>query len=628
MKPKNRLTRRQKRSLFRILLAAGLLVVLETLCLTHVLPDIWYWRLPFFLVPYFVVGFDVLRKSVLGIAHGQLLDENFLMSIATVGALAIGEYPEAVFVMLFYQVGELFQNIAVGRSRNSIAELMEICPETARVERDGEEREVGPGEVAVGEIIVVRPGEKIPLDGVIVEGSSALDTRSLTGESLPRDISAGDEVVSGCVNGEGLLRVRVEKPFADSTVSKILELVENSTAAKSRAEGIVTKFARVYTPIVVGLAALIALVPAIIHWVSPGTLPDPMGLIKTALIFLVVSCPCALVISVPLSYFAGIGSASKRGILIKGANDLESLANVDTIAFDNTGTLTEGSFRVSGVFPVGLTEDRLLSLAASAEQHSNHPIARSIVAAAPENGLVPVENLEEIPGHGMRAQVDGKVLLVGNARLLSREGVSLPADLPEAVGTVVYLALDGIFGGTVVVSDVCKPEAAGAITDLRALGVRRTVMLSGDREPTAKAVCAALGLDEYRAELLPADKVAAAEALLAEKQGAFVYVGDGTNDAPVLARADVGIAMGAFGSDAAIEAADVVLMDDSLSRLPILLKLARKTRRIVLQNIIFAISVKIAFLIFNIFFPNLWLATFADVGVAVIAILNASRAGR
>ena len=626
---KKGLSRRQKRSLFRILLAGGLLVVLEILCLAHVLPDVWYWRLPFFLAPYFIVGFDVLRKSVLGIAHGQLLDENFLMSIATIGALAIGEYPEAVFVMLFYQLGELFQNIAVGRSRNSIAALMEICPETARVERDGEEREVDPAEVAVGEVIVIRPGEKIPLDGVILEGTSALDTRSLTGESLPRDAFPGDEIVSGCVNGEGLLRVRVTKPFADSTVSKILELVENSTAAKSRAEGMVTKFARVYTPVVVGLAALIALVPAIIHWVSPETLSDPMGLVKTALIFLVVSCPCALVISVPLSYFAGIGGASKRGILIKGANDLESLARVDTMAFDKTGTLTEGSFRVGGVYPVDLPPERLLSLAASVEQHSNHPVARSIVAAAPEESLAAVENLEEIPGHGMRATVGGKTLLVGNARLLAQAGIGLPADPAHGeAGTVVFVALAGVYCGAIVVSDVCKPEAAGAIRDLRALGVRRTVMLSGDRESTAKAVCAALGLDEYRAELLPADKVAAAEKLLSEKQGAFVYVGDGTNDAPVLARADVGVAMGAFGSDAAIEAADVVLMDDSLSRLPALLKIARKTRRIVLQNIAFAISVKIAFLVFNLFLPNLWLATFADVGVAVLAILNASRAGR
>lgn len=625
---KKGLSRRQKRTLFRILLAAGLLAVLEILCLTHVLPDVWYWRLPLFLVPYFTVGFDVLRKSVLGIAHGQLLDENFLMSIATIGALAIGEYPEAVFVMLFYQVGELFQNIAVGRSRNSIAELMEICPETARVERDGTEREINPGEVAVGEVIVIRPGEKIPLDGVVLEGTSALDTRSLTGESLPRDIAPGDEIVSGCVNGEGLLRVRVTKPFADSTVSKILELVENSTAAKSRAEGMVTKFARVYTPVVVGLAALLALVPAIIHWVSPATLPDPMGMIKTALIFLVVSCPCALVVSVPLSYFAGIGGASKHGILIKGANDLESLARVDTIAFDKTGTLTEGSFHVSGVIPVGMTGERLLALAGAVEQHSNHPVARSVFAAAPKDDLPLVENLEEIPGHGMRALAEGKPLLVGNARLLAAAGVEIPSDFPEAAGTVVFVAWGGVYCGAIVVSDVCKPEAAGAIRDLHALGVRRTVMLSGDREPTAKAVAAELGLSEYRAGLLPGDKVAEAEKLLAEKQGAFVYVGDGTNDAPVLARADVGVAMGAFGSDAAIEAADVVLMDDLLSRLPALLKIARKTRRIVLQNIVFAISVKIAFLIFNLFLPNLWLATFADVGVAVLAILNASRAGR
>ena len=624
---KKHLTRKQKKNLWRILIAAGLLAVLAVLCRVGVIPDLWYWRLPLFLVPYFVVGYDVLRKSVQGILHGQLLDENFLMSIATIGALAIGEYPEAVFVMLFYQLGELFQSIAVGNSRQSIAELMEICPETARVERNGEELEIDPGEVAVGEIIVVRPGEKIPLDGMIIEGVSALDTRSLTGESLPREVAPGDEVVSGCVNGEGLLRVRVEKPFADSTVSKILELVENSTAAKSRAEGMVTKFARIYTPVVVGLAALIALVPAIIHWASPATLPDPIGLVKTALIFLVVSCPCALVISVPLSYFAGIGSASKRGILIKGANDLESLANVDTIAFDKTGTLTEGSFRVSAVYPVGMTEERLLSLAASAEQHSNHPVARSLAAAMPQ-ARVAIEQVEEIPGRGVRAQTDGKELLVGNARLLVDRNIDIPADLPQAVGTVVYVALGSVFCGMIVVSDVCKPEAAGAIRDLRALGVRRAVMLSGDREPAAKAIAAEAGLDGYRAGLLPGDKVAAAEELLAQKQGTFVYVGDGTNDAPVLARADVGVAMGAFGSDAAIEAADVVLMDDSLSRLPILFKIARKTRRIVLQNIIFAISVKVAFLIFNLFLPNLWLATFADVGVAVLAILNASRAGR
>ncbi len=622
------LSRKQKRNLFRILLAAGLLVVLEVLCLTRVIPEMIWWRLPLFLIPYFVVGYDVLRKSVLGIAHGQLLDENFLMSIATIGALAIGEYPEAVFVMLFYQVGELFQSIAVGKSRQSITDLMEICPETARVERDGAEREVSPEEIAVGEILVVRPGEKIPLDGIVLEGSSALNTASLTGESLPREVAPGDEIVSGCVNGEGFLRVRVTKPFEDSTVSKILELVENSTAAKSRAEGMVTKFARVYTPVVVGLAALIALVPAILHWIDPALLPNPLGMVKTALIFLVVSCPCALVISVPLSYFAGIGGASRRGILIKGANDLEALAAVDTVAFDKTGTLTEGSFRVSTVYPAGISESRLLALAGAAEQHSNHPIARSLAAAAPATEAVAIADLEELPGRGVRALADEKELLVGNAKLLADHKIDLPANLPQAIGTVVYVALGGVFCGMIVVSDRCKPDAAESIRALRALGVRRTVMLSGDREPTARAIAAEVGLDEYRAELLPAGKVAAAEELLAQKQGSFVYVGDGTNDAPVLARADVGIAMGAFGSDAAIEAADVVLMDDSLSRLPVLFKIARKVRRIVLQNIVFAISVKIAFLIFNLFLPNLWLATFADVGVAVLAILNASRGGR
>ena len=627
MKPKNALTRRQKRNLLRILLAGGLLIALEVLCLTQVLPDVWYWRLPFFLIPYLIVGVDVLRKSVLGIAHGQLLDENFLMSIATIGALAIGEYPEAVFVMLFYQLGEWFQSIAVGRSRNSIAALMDLCPETARVERDGKEQEIYPGEVAVGEILIVRPGEKIPLDGVVLEGISALNTASLTGESLPRDVSPGDAVVSGCVNGEGLLRIRATKPFADSTVSKILELVENSTAAKSRAEGMVTKFARVYTPVVVCLAALIALVPAIIHWVSPASLPNPLGLVKTALIFLVVSCPCALVISVPLSYFAGIGGASKRGILIKGANDLEALARTDTIAFDKTGTLTEGKFHVTEVCPVGMSAERLLALAGAAEGHSNHPIARSLVEAAPENQPVLIEQLEEIPGRGVCALADGQKLLVGNASLLREAGISIPS-LPETAGTMIFLALNGSFCGWIVISDTCKSGAAEAIQNLRALGVRRAVMLSGDREPAAKAVASELGIPEVCAGLLPGDKVAAAERLLAEKQGTFVYVGDGMNDAPVLARADVGIAMGAFGSDAAIEAADVVLMDDSLSRLPLLLRMARKTRRIVLQNIVFAISVKVAFLALNIFFPNLWLATFADVGVAVLAILNASRAGR
>ena len=618
----NRLTHKQRRNLLRIVLSGVLLLISEILCLTKVIPDDWRVRLPLFLVPYLLIGYDVLRKAVLGIVHGQLLDENFLMTIATIGAMVIGEYPEAVFVMLFYQVGELFQSIAVGRSRRSITELMDICPEEARVERNGEEAVVPPDEVAVGEIIVIRPGEKIALDGVVIEGSSGINTVSLTGESAPRDVSVGDEVVSGCVNGAGLLRVRVTKPFGESTVSKILELVEHSSTVKSRTENAVTKFARVYTPAVVGIAVLLAVIPTLItretRW------------IYSALVFLVVSCPCALVISVPLSYFAGIGAASKQGILIKGANYLEALADVNTVAFDKTGTLTEGSFRVSGVYPAGdLPADRLLALAAAAERNSNHPIARSLADAAGDAAeSITIHSVEELAGMGVRAVANGNTVLVGNARLLTTNGVALPAEEIPAVGTVVSVAVDGVYEGAVVISDVCKPDSVTAIRDLRASGVRRLVMLTGDREAVAASVSSDLGLSEYRAELLPAAKVEAVEQLLEEKQGTLVFVGDGTNDAPVLARADVGIAMGAFGSDAAIEAADVVLMDDKPSSLTRLFRIARRTRRIVWENIIFALAVKIGFLILNVFVPNMWAATFADVGVAVIAILNASRAGR
>lgn len=618
----NRLTHKQRRNLLRIVLSGVLLLISEILCLTKVIPDDWRVRLPLFLVPYLLIGYDVLRKAVLGIVHGQLLDENFLMTIATIGAMVIGEYPEAVFVMLFYQVGELFQSIAVGRSRRSITELMDICPEEARVERNGEEAVVPPDEVAVGEIIVIRPGEKIALDGVVIEGSSGINTVSLTGESAPRDVSVGDEVVSGCVNGAGLLRVRVTKPFGESTVSKILELVEHSSTVKSRTENAVTKFARVYTPAVVGIAVLLAVIPTLItretRW------------IYSALVFLVVSCPCALVISVPLSYFAGIGAASKQGILIKGANYLEALAAVDTVAFDKTGTLTEGSFRVSGVYPAGdLPADRLLALAAAAERNSNHPIARSLADAAGDAAeSITIHSVEELAGMGVRAVANGNTVLVGNARLLTTNGVTLPDEELPAVGTVVSVAVDGVYEGAVVISDVCKPDSADAMRELRASGVRRLVMLTGDREAVAASVSSDLGLSEYRAELLPAAKVEAVEQLLEEKQGTLVFVGDGTNDAPVLARADVGIAMGAFGSDAAIEAADVVLMDDKPSSLTRLFRIARRTRRIVWENIIFALAVKIGFLILNVFVPNMWAATFADVGVAVIAILNASRAGR
>lgn len=624
MKTMMRLTAKQRKNLTRIAVSGALLLVLEVLCLAKVIPDDWRLRLPLFLIPYLLVGYDVLRKAVLGIAHAQLLDENFLMTIATIGAVVIGEYPEAVFVMLFYQVGELFQSIAVGRSRRSIADLMNICPEEARVERDGEETVVSPDEVSVGETLVIRPGEKIPLDGVVTDGSSEINTASLTGESAPRAVTVGDEVVSGCVNGTGLIRVRVTKPFGESTVSKILELVENSSVVKSRTENAVTKFARIYTPAVVGIALLLAVIPTLIT--------HDVRWIYSALIFLVVSCPCALVISVPLTYFAGIGRASRRGILIKGANYLEALAAVDTIAFDKTGTLTQGVFRVSGVYPAdGMTAEQLLALCAAAEKNSNHPIAASIVEAAGETAeAISIESVEELAGMGVRALADGRTVLVGNARLLKANGIELPTDerLQVSVGTVVFVAVDGVYAGCVTISDACKPDSADAIGALRASGVRRLVMLSGDRDAVAASVSAELGLTEYRAELLPADKVKAVEDLLAEKRGTLVFVGDGTNDAPVLARSDVGIAMGAFGSDAAIEAADVVLMDDKPSKIPHLLRIAKRTRRIVWENILFALAVKIGFLILNVFVPNMWAATFADVGVAVIAILNASRAGR
>ena len=624
MKTVMRLTKKQRKNLTRIAISGALLLALEVLCLAKVIPNDWRLRLPLFLIPYLLVGYDVLRKAVLGIAHAQLLDENFLMTIATVGAMGISEYPEAVFVMLFYQVGELFQSIAVGRSRRSITDLMNICPEEARVERDGEEIVVSPDEVSVGEILVIRPGEKIPLDGVVTDGSSEINTASLTGESAPRAVTVGEEVVSGCVNGTGLLRVRVTKPFGESTVSKILELVENSSVVKSRTENAVTKFARIYTPAVVGIALLLAVIPTLItretRWVY------------SALVFLVVSCPCALVISVPLTYFAGIGTASRRGILIKGANYLEALADVDTIAFDKTGTLTQGVFRVSGVYPSdGMTAEQLLALSAAAEKNSNHPIAASIVEAAGETAeTIAIESVEELAGMGVRALADGRIVLVGNARLLGANGIELPTDerLNASVGTVVFVAVDGVYAGAVTISDACKPDSADAMRGLRASGVRRLVMLSGDRDAVAASVSTELGLTEYRAELLPADKVKAVEELLAEKRGTLVFVGDGTNDAPVLARSDVGIAMGAFGSDAAIEAADVVLMDDKPSKIPHLLRIAKRTRRIVWENILFALAVKIGFLILNVFVPNMWAATFADVGVAVIAILNASRAGR
>ena len=615
------LTKKQTRDLLRILGSGVLLLVGVILLKTGVIPDgKWYIAVPVFLIPYLLIGWDVLWAAVRNVANGQLLDEHFLMMIATIGAFVLAEYAEAVFVMLFYQVGELFQNIAVGRSRKSIAALMDIRPDVATVEREGGTVTVSPEEVQVGEIIVIRPGEKIPLDGCILEGSSELNTVSLTGESALREVSVGDSVISGCVNVSGLVRVKVEKPFGESTVSKILELVENSEMVKSKTENTVTRFARIYTPAVVAGAVLLAVIPSIVtgNW---------QRWVQTALIFLVVSCPCALVISVPLSYFGGLGAASKRGVLIKGSNYLEALANLKIAVFDKTGTLTKGCFAVSGTFPVGMGSDELLRLAAAAEQYSNHPIAQSLREAA-EKALPAAADVEEIAGHGVCATVDGHRVLVGNRRLMEKEGIAYT--LPQGIGTVILVACDGSFAGSILISDVIKPEAAEALEELRQNGVTRRVMLSGDRQEVVRDVAEKLGMDEYHAELLPGDKADLVERMLAEKtSGSLAFVGDGVNDAPVLARADIGIAMGALGSDAAIEAADMVLMDDDPRGIAAALKIARKTRVIVWENITLALVVKLGFMALSIFTPiGMWAATFADVGVAIIAILNAMRAGK
>lgn len=614
------LTKKQKRVLWRILCAGGLLLLLGGLSLGGILPTARYVRLPLFLIPYFLVGWDVLRRAILNVAHGQLLDENFLMSLATVGALVIGEYAEAVFVMLFYQVGELFQSVAVGRSRSSIASLMDIRPDMARVLRNGEEQIVDPDEVAVGEILVVRPGEKIPLDAVVTEGQSELNTLSLTGESMPREVKVGDSVISGCVNLGGLLHLCVTREFGESTVSKILELVEHSTLVKSKAENAVTKFAHWYTPAVVVGAVLLAVIPSVItgQW---------QRWLHSALIFLVVSCPCALVISVPLSYFGGIGAASRRGVLVKGGNRLEMLADARTVVFDKTGTLTEGSFCVTAVHPAnGVSRASLLQLCNAAERNSNHPIALSLREACAREGIaeLPATKACELAGFGVCAEIEGRQILVGNAALMQKESIDFWVS--DAVGTAVYVAADGEFLGSIVISDRVKQDAKAAVDALRACGVRHTVMLTGDREESARAVAEVVGIDEYRAALLPADKVSCMEQLFEGQEGSLVFVGDGVNDAPVLARADVGIAMGALGSDAAIEAADVVLMDDRPTGVAEAIRISRFTRRIVHQNIAFALTVKAAFLLLGIFgWTNMWAATFADVGVAVLAILNAMR---
>ena len=586
------------------------------------LPTEGWLRLFTFLIPYAVIAWDVLWRAVRNIAHGQVFDENFLMSLATVGALATGEYPEAVFVMLFYQVGELFQSYAVDQSRKSITSLMDIRPDYANIEVDGQLRQVDPEDVAVGDTIVIKAGERIPLDGVVLEGTSNVDTAALTGESLPREAQPGDDVISGCVNLSGLLRVRVTKAFEESTVAKILDLVENSSSKKAKAENFITKFARYYTPAVVLAAVALALLPPLftsIQWVDS---------IQRALNFLVVSCPCALVISVPLSFFGGIGGASKNGILVKGGNYLEVLAKTELVVFDKTGTLTRGVFNVTAIHPDHCGEAQLLELAALAESYSDHPISRSLKEAyGKELDASRVSNVEELSGRGVRATVDGRQICAGNDKLMEDIGVSWHPC--HRVGTTVHVASDGVYLGHIVISDEVKPDAKEAITALKACGVRRTVMLTGDAKAVGESVAQELGLDEVHTQLLPADKVTRVEALLGEvsPKGALAFVGDGINDAPVLSRADIGIAMGGLGSDAAIEAADIVLMDDKPSKLADAIRIARRTLAIVRQNIVFALAVKFLVLALSAAgVANMWEAVFADVGVSVIAILNAMRA--
>ena len=612
------MSKKQKKTLVRIILSAVLLVAAALIPVGGIV------TLVLFLIPYAVIGWDVLWKAIRNIAHGQVFDENFLMAIATVGAFALGEYPEGVAVMLFYQVGELFQSYAVGRSRQSIAALMDIRPDYANIEQDGKLVQVDPEDVAVGDTIVIKAGEKIPLDGVVLEGSSAVDTAALTGESLPRDVNPGDDVVSGCINQSGLLKVRVTKVFGESTVAKILDLVENSSSKKARAENFITRFARYYTPVVVIGAVLLAVLPPLLFG------GDWSDWLQRALIFLVISCPCALVISVPLSFFGGIGGASKQGILVKGSNYLEALAKTETVVFDKTGTLTKGTFQVTAVHPDRISEGELLELAALAESYSEHPISRSLREAYQKPvDASRVTDVEEISGHGVRAKVDGHDVYAGNGKWMDRIGASWRNC--HRTGTVVHVAVDGEYAGHIVISDAVKPDAAAAIEALKREGVKKTVMLTGDVKAVGEAVAREIGIDEVHAELLPGDKVDQVERLLKNTsgKGKLAFVGDGINDAPVLSRADIGIAMGGLGSDAAIEAADIVLMDDKPSKLAVAVRISRKTLRIVRQNIVFALGIKLLFLALGAFgMANMWEAVFADVGVSVLAILNASRALR
>ena len=614
------MTREQKRELLCILLAALLLAGLlaaEHLGALDRLP--WWGVLGLYLLPYLLVGREIVWTALRNLFHGEVFDENLLMTVATAAAFGVREYAEAVAVMLLYQVGELFQSCAVGRSRRSIAEMMDIAPEFANLEQDGVLTQTDPDEVPVGSVIVVKPGERVPLDGIVLEGSSFVDTAALTGESVPRRAAPGDALISGCVNGSGTLRVEVTKAYEDSTVTRILELVENAASKKARTERFITRFARVYTPLVTLGAVVLALLPPLLFGADWGTW------IRRACVFLVVSCPCALVISVPMGFFGGIGAASRLGVLIKGGNDLEALARLRTLVFDKTGTLTRGEFKVSGIFPAQGTAQELLELAALGEGFSTHPIAQSIREAYGQPlPLSRVGSAEELAGRGVRAEIDGSEVLLGSARLMTEHHVAFPPR--ESGGTVVYAAKNGVYLGAVEISDTVKDGAKDAIAALRRAGVDRCVMLTGDREAAARAVSDELGLDAFRAELLPGGKVAAVEELLAQRDGTLGFVGDGLNDAPVLAIADLGVAMGSLGSDAAIEAADVVIMDDELRKLSACVKLARKTLRIVRQNVVFALGVKLVIMALGVFgLADMWLAVFGDVGVSILAILNSMR---
>lgn len=619
------MTKKQKKVLIRIIISAVLVAAF------HFIPvENPYIRLALFLIPYLIIGYDILRKAILGIFHGEVFDENFLMAIATVGAIVLGEYVEGTAVMLFYQIGELFQSYAVGKSRRNISELMDIRPDYANVEQDGQLVQVDPDEVEPGTVITVQPGEKVPIDGVVLSGTASLNTSALTGESLPREVAEGDEVISGCVNMSGVLRIRTTKEFGESTVSKILDLVENSSMKKSRSENFITRFARYYTPIVCLGALVLAVLPPVINmWM--GNSPDWSRWLIRALTALVISCPCALVISIPLSFFGGIGGASAKGILIKGSNYLEALSETKYVVCDKTGTLTKGVFEVTHVEPSGgMTADVLLKMAAYAENYSNHPISKSLKAAYGKTiDSARVTDVEEIGGHGVQAFVDGRLVAVGNVKLMKQ--LEIPYAVPEKTGTEVHLAIDGQYAGYILISDVIKPNAKAAVRGLKEAGVRQVVMLTGDAGRVADAVAEQLGIDVVKSELLPADKVTEVERLLEARTGKekLAFVGDGINDAPVLSRADLGIAMGALGSDAAIEAADIVLMDDDPAKIATAMKISAKTIRIVHQNIVFALIVKFACLGLGAFgFVNMWWAIFADVGVMILAVLNAMRALR